>query len=81
MPFLVAVAAVRRNVAISDFTGNALQDPEVLAVSRKVVPVADSAFDWKMELPLGKVEIVTRDGRTFSQVGTAVPGSSDAPMS
>jgi 2-methylcitrate dehydratase PrpD len=81
LPFLVAVAAVRRNVAISDFTGNALQNPEVLAVSRKVVPVADSAFDWKMELPLGKVEIVTRDGRTYSQVGTGVPGSSDAPMS
>jgi len=81
LPFLVAVAAVRRDVTISDFTGDALHNPEVLAMSDKVVPVADAAFDWKMELPLGQVEILMRDGRHFTQIGTEVPGSPAAPMS
>ena len=81
LPFLVAVAAVRRDVTISDFTGNALHNPEVLAVSKKVVPIADPTFDWKMELPLGQVEIITCDGRRFTQIGTEVPGSPAAPMS
>ncbi|MFP3554855.1 MmgE/PrpD family protein [Paraburkholderia sp. SIMBA_049] len=81
LPFLVAVAAVRRDVTISDFTGDALQSPQVLAVAEKVVPVANPAFDWKMELPLGQVEIIAHDGRQFSQIGTEVPGSPAAPMS
>ncbi|MGF6700385.1 2-methylcitrate dehydratase PrpD [Paraburkholderia sp. MM5496-R1] len=81
LPFLVAVAAVRRDVTIADFTGNALHSPEVLAVSKKVIPIADPAFDWKMELPLGQVEIIARDGRRLSQIGTKVPGSPEAPMS
>ena len=80
LPFLVAVAAVRRGMSVSDFTGEALKDPEVLAVARKVVPVADDALDWKMELPPGRVEIVTRDGRRLEAAGSNVPGSPEAPM-
>ncbi len=34
-----------------------------------------------MELPLGQVEILMRDGRHFTQIGTEVPGSPAAPMS
>jgi 2-methylcitrate dehydratase PrpD len=80
LPFLVAVAAVGRDVRISDFTGNALKDPQVLAIARKVVPVPDATFDWKFELPLGRVEILTTDGRKLELVGTDVPGSSQAPL-
>jgi 2-methylcitrate dehydratase PrpD len=80
LPFLVAVAAVRRGVRIADFTGDALRDPQVLAVAQKVVPVPDPALDWKLELPPGRVEIVTRDGHRFDKVGTAVPGNPEAPL-
>ncbi len=76
----VAIAAVHGGVKISDFTGNALKDPRVLAMAKKVVPVADAAFDWTFELPLGRVEIVTMDGRKLDRIGTNVPGSSEAPM-
>lgn len=80
LPFLVAVAAVRRGVRVADFSAEGLRDPEVLAVARKVVPVADPDLDWKLELPPGRVEVLLRDGRRFSQVGAPVPGSPEAPL-
>lgn len=80
LPFLVAVAAVNRNVAIANFIEGGLQDPEVLGVARKVVPVKNPDFDWKFELPGGKVEILTRDGRKLERIGSNVPGSSEAPL-
>ncbi|RZL90725.1 MAG: MmgE/PrpD family protein [Variovorax sp.] len=80
LPFLVAVAAVRRRMSLSDFTGEALRDPKVLAAAQKVIPIDDSTLDWKLELPPGRVEIVMRDGRRLERVGTGIPGSSEAPM-
>ena len=80
IPFCVAVAAARQQVKISDFAGDALKDPHVLALAQKVVPVQDSRFDWKMTLPDGRVEIVTRDGRRLERIGNNVPGDASAPM-
>ena len=80
LPFLVAVASVRRDVSLNDFTEAGLKDPRVLAAARKVVPIDDATLDWKLELPPGRVEIVLRDGRRFERVGTGVPGSVEAPM-
>ena len=80
LPFLVALAAVHRRMSASDFTERALKDPAVLAAARKVVPFDDPALDWKMELPPGRVELVTRDGRRLEQLGTRVPGSAERPL-
>jgi 2-methylcitrate dehydratase PrpD len=80
LPFLVAVAAVRRELRVSDFTADTLTDPRVLAVARKVVPIGDPALDWKLELPHGRIEIVMRDGRRLDRVGDNVPGSAAVPM-
>jgi 2-methylcitrate dehydratase PrpD len=80
LPFLVAFAAVRRALPISEFTPDKLTDPHVLAVARKVVPVRDPALDWKFELPHGRIEIIMRDGRQLDRVGDNVPGSAAAPM-
>jgi 2-methylcitrate dehydratase PrpD len=80
LPFLVAVAAVQRDVRLADFAPTALSDAEVLALARRVTPVEDRALDWKHELPDGVVEIVTRDGQRFKHTGTDVPGSATAPM-
>ena len=52
LPFLVAAAAVRRQLSVWDFTMPGLQDPAVRAVAERVVPIPDSQLDWKMELPL-----------------------------
>ena len=80
LPFLVAVAAAKRQVSLSDFSSAELKNPEVLATARKVVPVPDATLDWKTEMPLGRVEIETTDGRILSRVGVDVPGSPTAPM-
>jgi 2-methylcitrate dehydratase PrpD len=80
LPYLVAVAAARRGMCLADFTVEALKDPQVLALARKVVPVSDSSLDWKGKMPPGRVEIVMRDGRRFERTGDGVPGSVDAPM-
>jgi 2-methylcitrate dehydratase PrpD len=80
LPFLVAFAAVRRALPISEFTIDKLADPRVLAVARKVVPIRDTSLDWKFELPHGRIEIVMRDGRRLDRVGDKVPGSAAAPM-
>ena len=80
LPFLVAVAAVRRGMSVSDFTQAGLRDPEVLATARKIVLVADPRLDWKLDLPPGFVEVVSNDGRTWSTFGTHIPGSTESPM-
>jgi 2-methylcitrate dehydratase PrpD len=80
LPFLVAVAAVHRDVALSHFAGDGLRDAAVLATARKVVPVRDPAFDWKMDLPGGRVEIATHDGRRLARTASRVPGSPDSPL-
>jgi 2-methylcitrate dehydratase PrpD len=81
IPFCVAVAATKGQVKVSDFFGDSLNDPQVLAAALKVVPVVDDSFDWKTTLPKGRLDIVTRDGRTLSRVGDNVPGDVECPMS
>jgi 2-methylcitrate dehydratase PrpD len=81
LPFLVAVAAVRRSIRLADFTDRGLGDPDVLAMAERVVPIDDPSLDWRLELPPGVVEVVTHDGRTIVQVGTDPPGSPRSPLS
>jgi 2-methylcitrate dehydratase PrpD len=80
LPYLVAIAVVRRGMSLADFAAEALASPEILAVAERVTPVNDPTLDWKLDLPAGRVEIVARDGRRFEKVGTDIPGSVDAPM-
>jgi 2-methylcitrate dehydratase PrpD len=81
LPFLVSVAIVRRGMSVTDFSATGLRDPEILAIGRLVTLLRDPALDWKMELPAGRVEIRTRDGRSWINEGSAVPGNADNPMS
>jgi 2-methylcitrate dehydratase PrpD len=81
LPFLVALSLAKGQMKIADFTSDALKDPTVLALARKVVPVPDSSFNWTSKLPDGKVEVVTRNGQVISRLGNSVPGTPDRPMS
>ena len=80
LPYLLAVAAVKGTVGVADFSPAAITDPRVLAVARKVVPVADADLDWTLELPPGRVEIRTIDGGAFAASGARAPGGPDAPL-
>lgn len=81
LPFLVAISIVRRGMNISDFTEVGLHDEQVLATGRKIGLVSDPSLDWKLDLPLGRVEIQTHDGRSWIRDGHNVPGNADNPMS
>ena len=81
LPFLVAIAAARRGMRLVDFTETGLRDPVVRRLAERVVPVPDGRLDWKLELPPGVVEIVTRDGRSFEREGNDPPGGTGSPLS
>lgn len=80
LPYLVAVAAARRDVRLADFAEEALKDPEVLQLAQRIVPVEDHSLDWKLELPPGRVEILLRDGQRLSSTGRRIPGSVETPL-
>lgn len=80
LPFLVAVAAVRRGMSVRDFSEDGLHDPRILATARKMTLVADPALNWTLDLPPGRVEVFARDGRQWLRVGEKVPGNADAPL-
>lgn len=80
LPFLVAVAIVRRGMSVTDFSPAGLRDPQVLELARRTGLVADSGLDWKREMPPGRVEIIARDGRSWRREGTKIPGNADNPM-
>lgn len=81
LPFLVAVAAVRRGMSVSDFTKPGLSDPMVLETSSKIRLVPDPSLDWKLELPQGRVEVIATDGRRWDKFGLNIPGNAENPMS
>lgn len=81
LPFLVSVAIAKQGMSVSDFSQAGLADERILSIGRKMSLVRDPALDWKLELPPGRVEIVTRDGRRWLEEGRKVPGNADNPMS
>ena len=81
LPFLVAVAVVRRGMSVTDFTPAGLCDPLILEAGRKMSLVREASLDWKLVLPPGRVEILARDGRQWIVEGQQVPGNAGNPMS
>ena len=80
LPFLVAIAAVRRGMSVWDFTEAGLRDPLVRSVAEKVEPVDDDGLDWGLDMPPGRVRVTAIDGRTAERVGDRIPGSAERPM-
>jgi 2-methylcitrate dehydratase PrpD len=81
LPFLVAVAALHRDVTIAALAEESLHDPQVRSMAQRVIPVPDKSLDWKLELPPGRVQIITHDGREWERVGERVPGGPEEPLS
>ena len=80
IPFCVALAAVNGTVRLSDFTDEGLKNPRALAMAQKVTPVLDKSSNWTTKLPIGRVEIVAKDGRTLTGIGDMIPGDAEVPM-
>lgn len=69
VPYIVAVAIVKRNVTLADFTPEALKQPEVLKIAEKVVWRVDPEIDGTTvsATPPVVVELQCKDGKSYSK--------------
>jgi 2-methylcitrate dehydratase PrpD len=76
---------VKGNVTLRDYTEDGLRDPKVLAmadrVSYRLDPAAELPVGGYSSLSRPTVEIVMKDGRTYSCRPDGVPGDPNHPVS
>jgi 2-methylcitrate dehydratase PrpD len=80
VPFTVAVAVVKRRIAIGDFLPEGLRDQKVINVAEKVDGVYDSELDVT-EVSPAIVEIRTNGGKSYSKRVDYPYGHPRNPMS
>jgi len=83
MQYVVAVTALEGDVFINQFTEDKINDPKIIAFSRKVEVIPDPELD-KLGPEFRHVviaEIRTTDGRTFNERADTAKGSDKRPMS
>lgn len=76
----VASAAVRRRLTLDELAPEALRDPQVQALAKKVTYAIDAETTFPRHYS-GAVEIVTMDGRTYSDREDVNKGSAEKPLS
>ncbi len=83
MPFALSVAAVRGRITVDEFEEAVLSDPEVLAM----IPRVNCAYDAELVERAGlgsqpgRVTVITRDGRNFTEEVLYPKGHAKNPMS
>lgn len=80
LPYCVAVAIQRRNLALGDFSAEALRDPQVLSLAERVGWQYDKSYNRRLIEP-ATVEMKLRNGGTFSQHVDIAYGHPDNPIS
>ena len=82
LPYAVATAVVHNNTGITAFYPDRLNDPETLALARRVDIVADPQMDLRRyDYPAAKVAVSLKDGRILSENVTAHHGDAQNPAS
>ncbi len=66
VPYTMAIAAVRRKVTLADFMLENINDPVILALAQRVVPVLTSELNVQRGTPPAVVEIKTKDGKKYT---------------
>ena len=79
-PYLVAAMAARRRLTIEDLSDR-LDDPVVLALAQRVVPVHDPAFGGDNRLGPGKVAVTLKSGQVHEVALQVCYGDPKDPMS
>lgn len=83
IPFNVATAMRKGDVAISDFFDECLDDAELLAMADKVASKFDASYNFLpgSGFPGGELEIAMRDGRIHARKQPRAYGHPEKPMS
>jgi 2-methylcitrate dehydratase PrpD len=79
LPYLLASILVRGRAGLAEFTDDAVREPAVLAVVRKVGYELDATIDYPRQF-VGDVEIVLTDGRVLRERQDRPRGGPDAPL-
>jgi 2-methylcitrate dehydratase PrpD len=79
LPYLVASILVRGRAGLAEFADDAVRDPEVLAVARRVTYALDATIDYPRQF-VGDVEITLADGRVLRERQDRPRGGPDAPL-
>ena len=79
IPWVVATSLVKGKVTVSDFTEEAIQREEVREIARKVTGYADPNMNRRGVGP-GRVRIVTKDGKEYTEEVAYPLGSPQRPM-
>ncbi len=82
MGFVLALIALRGSAGLTDFTEEALTDPELRAFQRRVEIIHDPEIEAEYpERWVGLVEVETFDGRSLASRMDAPKGDPDNPLS
>jgi 2-methylcitrate dehydratase PrpD len=79
LPYLIAVVLVRGRAGLAEFADDAVRDPEVLSVARRVTYELDSVIDYPRQF-VGDVEIELTDGRVARERQDRPRGGPDLPL-
>jgi len=82
IPYVVAVALLRGDVFLHDFTAEAITNEEVLSLAEKVTPIVDEATEdrYGREVGPAAVDVITKGKKTFKARMQFVKGHPKNPM-
>jgi 2-methylcitrate dehydratase PrpD len=79
LPYLVAVVLVKGRAGLAEFREDAISDPAVLRVAKRVGHELDASIDYPRQF-VGDVEITLADGRVLRERQDRPRGGPDAPL-
>ncbi|GAG26209.1 unnamed protein product [marine sediment metagenome] len=82
IPYAAAVAFLRGDVFLNDFTAEAITNEEVLSLAEKVIPIIDKGIEdrYGREIGPAAVDVITNDQKTYTESVEFVKGHPKNPM-
>lgn len=80
-PFCIALALITGNIGLSSFTEDALQNPDIMALTEKVTVRADEEMTaWVPKKRAARVTVTMKNGDTFTAQADYALGEPELPM-
>lgn len=79
IPYTVAVALSRGDVFLNDIQEEAIRDPKILELAKKIEVVVDPTIQERSMMQ-ARIEVQTKDNRSFSHGTTALRGNPLRPL-
>ena len=81
-PFCIALALITGNIGLSSFTEDALQNPDIVALTEKVTVRADEEMTaWVPKKRAARVTVTMTDGKSYTAQADFALGEPELPMS